>query len=344
MKMRYIVAVTVLAAAAAAAQQPAAPDNTRGQVRAQKKAQPPKAVTHNGHPALEFDGPAGSGVAVYIEYFMRQGEPALGFAANQEQCRGHVYVTRTRITGDFHGTSCESFDVPREGATAERDGGKVIVTAGNTHFTLAPLVERGDEAHAAPLAQIAGEMLTRAVKNFGGVHANVRRMALEAQGQATGPAVQPAPVESPKQQPPRERRVAPGMFNIASDPGDAQVYLNDQPRGMTSEEGRETVSVAPGTYHVRVSLPGYKDFEQEITLASGKSAEITAKLEPVGPPPLTASDMAEMLQGKMSPKRIQALVQERGVDFALNPDLEKRLRAVGATSDLLLAIATNKKK
>jgi hypothetical protein len=51
-----------------------------------------------------------------------------------------------------------------------------------------------------------------------------------------------------------------------------------------------------------------------------------------------------MLQGKMSPKRVQSLVQERGVDFVLNPDLEHRLRALGAPSDLLLAIATNKKK
>jgi len=41
---------------------------------------------------------------------------------------------------------------------------------------------------------------------------------------------------------------------------------------------------------------------------------------------------------------VASLVQERGVDFELNPDLEKRLRGLGATGDLLLAIATNKRK
>lgn len=341
---RYIFALPVFVAAlAAAAQQPPAsayaPGNGPRQMRGQMKAQPPKAVTHNGHPALEYK--AAAGMAVYVEYFMRQGEPALAFTMNQEQCLGRVFVTRTRVSGDFHGTSCESFDVPREGATAERDAGKVILTAGNSKYALVPQVERGEETHAAPRAQIAGEFLVRAVKNFGAAHANVRRLATEAKTQETGQSVQPASVESPKKQPSRDLR---GALNIASDPGDAQVYLNDEPRGMTSAEGREMLHIEPGTYRVRVSLHGYKDFEQEVTLSSGKKAEITAKLEPVGPPPFTASDVAEMLQGRMSPKRVQSLVQERGVDFVLNPDLENRLRALGAPSDLLLAIATNKKK
>lgn len=298
---------------------------------------PPKSATHNGHPALEYEGM--QGWAAYIEYFVRQGEPALGFTMAQPQCSGHVYVTRTRVSGEFPGTSCESFDVARSAVTADKQEGKVALIVGKTTYALVPIMERGEERRAAPRMGAAVEFLTRAVNNFDRTYANIRRLGTEAQPQSPDQTLQPA--AGTTKQPARDAR---GVLNLTSDPGDVQVYVNDEPRGMTSAEGREILRMAPGTYRLRLSLPGYKDFEQQVTLVSGKEQEITAKLETVGPPPFQASDVADMLQGKMSPKRVATLIQERGVDFELNPDLEKRLRALGATSDLLLAIATNKKK
>jgi hypothetical protein len=93
-----------------------------------------------------------------------------------------------------------------------------------------------------------------------------------------------------------------------------------------------------------LSLPGYKDFEQQVVVAAGKDYEVKTQLETAGPPPFKESDVTEMLQGKMSPKRIATLVQERGVDFEVNSDVEKRFRGMGATSDLLLVMAENRKK
>ena len=338
MKIQTTIAIALLLAGLGAMAQ----ERPSGQPRNQPgghPGNPPKSATHNGHPALEYEGV--QGWAAYIEYFTRQGEPALGFTMAQPQCQGHVYVTRTRISGEFQGTSCESFDVPRSGAAAEKQEGKVTLTSGAATYTLVPTVERGDERRAAPRMGASAEFLVRAVNHFDKTLANIHRLGAEAQARAAGQSV---PQASPAGSTPPPERDTRGILTITSDPGDVQVYINDEPRGMTSAEGREVLRLPAGTYKLRISLPGFKDFQQEVRLASGANQEVTAKLEPAGPPPFTAGDVAEMLQGKMSPKRVASLVQERGVDFELNPDLEKRLRGLGATSDLLLAIATNKKK
>jgi len=338
MKMQVTIAIGLLFAVLGAMAQ----ERPSGQPRNQPgghAGNPPKSATHNGHPALEYEGV--QGWAAYIEYFTRQGEPALGFTMAQPQCPGHVYVTRTRISGDFQGTSCESFDVPRSGATIEKQEGKVTLTSGTSTYALTPMVERGDQRRAAPRMGASAEFLVRAVNHFDKVLANIHRLGAEAQARAAGQSV---PQASPARSTPQPERDTRAVLTITSDPGDVQVYINDEPRGMTSGEGKVVLRLAAGTYKLRLSLPGFKDFEQQVRLVSGQSQEVTAKLEPAGPPPFTAGDVAEMLQGKMSPKRVATLVQERGVDFELNPDLDKRLRGLGATSDLLLAIATNKKK
>lgn len=330
MKTRIVVLSVVLFTISLAAQQ----TGQRGNMGA-RRMQPPKAVTHNGHPALEFDAPAGS---IFIEYFTYQGEPALGVPFAQGQCFGHVYVTRTRIAGDFRNTACSSFDVPREGAAVERQGGAISLMAGGASYSLTPLVERGGQQRPAERAQLPAEIFARAVKAFGRAYASVRRMGLEAGGGQPN-AAQPSLAQAAA----KARASRQGTLTITSEPGDSQVYVNDEPRGMTSAEGREVLPLQPGNYKVRVSLPGYQDFQQSVTVASGQNQDVSANLAPVGPPPFKAADVEEMLKGAMSPKRIATLVQERGVDFAVTPELEKQLRAMGATSDLLQALSANKK-
>ena len=57
---------------------------------------------------------------------------------------------------------------------------------------------------------------------------------------------------------------------------------------------------------------------------------------------LSESDIEELLQGGVSPKRATELVKQKGVDFALDDAAEARLRKAGATEELLLAIAKGK--
>lgn len=296
----------------------------------------PKVVTHNGHPALEFDG--AQGWAFYVSFGQHQGEPALAFPVAEGDCQGQLFVTRTRVSGDFRNTRCESFDMARTQTTAQRQLGTVTLTSGDSKYEVAPEGERNGERHEIRGVGNGSEFVVRAVNNFDMVFRTLHRMAVEAR------EPNPAQPANAANRTPATNKPAQATLAITSDPGDVQVYINDQSRGLTSTDGQASLQLPPGSYKLKLSLPGYKDWEEEVTLAAGKPQNVSANLEPAGPPPFSAKDVSEMLEGKMSTKRIATLVDERGVDFDLSPDVEKHLRAIGGTSDLLLAIAEHKKK
>jgi formylglycine-generating enzyme required for sulfatase activity len=69
---------------------------------------------------------------------------------------------------------------------------------------------------------------------------------------------------------------APGQLEVESSPG-AEVYLDDIFRGRASAEGHLVIPhPTPGDHALRVSLPGKKDFEQNVTVAPGQVKKITA--------------------------------------------------------------------
>lgn len=71
-----------------------------------------------------------------------------------------------------------------------------------------------------------------------------------------------------------------GMLKIQSQPGEAQVYVNDEPKGMTSPGGELRLSgLAPGTYRLRVALPDYKTWENSVTVTAGETVEAFVALE-----------------------------------------------------------------
>jgi hypothetical protein len=82
------------------------------------------------------------------------------------------------------------------------------------------------------------------------------------------------PVETPPPAP------ATGTLKIQSQPGEAQVYVNDEPKGMTSPEGDLRQSgLVPGTYRLRVALAGYKTWENSVTVTAGETTTAFAPLE-----------------------------------------------------------------
>jgi len=65
---------------------------------------------------------------------------------------------------------------------------------------------------------------------------------------------------------------ATGTLKIQSQPGEAQVYINDEPKGMTSPAGELRLSgMAAGTYRLRVTLAGYKTWENPVTVTAGET-------------------------------------------------------------------------
>lgn len=77
---------------------------------------------------------------------------------------------------------------------------------------------------------------------------------------------------------------APPVLQIEVNPGGAQVYVDDALMGSTSSQGRLILSQLPsGQHQVRLSLPGYRDYEQNVTLAAGQTVNMAATLEAVKP-------------------------------------------------------------
>jgi len=70
-----------------------------------------------------------------------------------------------------------------------------------------------------------------------------------------------------------------GSLRIQSKPGEAEVYINDEPKGITSPEGEIRLpNLKPGSYKVRVSLSGYQSWENTVTIAAGENQTIPVTL------------------------------------------------------------------
>ena len=82
------------------------------------------------------------------------------------------------------------------------------------------------------------------------------------------------------------------MLVIESRPGQSQVYVDDEPVGSTSQQGRlKLTRLAAGDHRVRISLSGYQDHEETVTLTAGEVTTVAATLQQpaapqVSPPPL----------------------------------------------------------
>jgi hypothetical protein len=215
---------------------------------------------------------------------------------------------------------------------------------GQRGFT--PVVLRfrdGLKINIAGVKQTAFENLADGTKDLPGQSDFLERSGLLAAANAFEHLVaslQPKEVRAPSQP-----AAAVSTLKVSTRPGGVQVYLDNKAKGTTSEQEGELVldDVPTGAHKVRLSLPGYKDWVKERTIAGGESLAIQATLTPAGPKPLGADEVEEALRNGISNKRVLGFVHQFGVDFALTDEIEQRLRAVGADDTLLLAITKNKK-
>lgn len=76
-----------------------------------------------------------------------------------------------------------------------------------------------------------------------------------------------------------EEQPRTGILILQSKPSEAQVYLNDELKGMTSPEGKLVLpNLPPGSYTLRVSLPGYQGWESKVNIIPGENPAILATL------------------------------------------------------------------
>jgi TPR repeat protein len=117
-------------------------------------------------------------------------------------------------------------------------------------------------------------------------------------------------------------------------------------------QGVDKDNMEAARWYKRAADTGDQDAKRKLAdmLVDGKISALPgsngpAKQPEAQPPqgPLTIKQIEELLKGSVSAVRVRAIVQQRGVDFALNSDYEKRLRAAGADDALIIAIAENKR-
>lgn len=96
------------------------------------------------------------------------------------------------------------------------------------------------------------------------------------------PAPPPTRATSPA---PTKTSTGPPVLLIEAAPGGAEAYVDDEPVGTTSREGRLRLShLAPGRHTVRLARGGYRDHEQTVQLAPGQTVQVNARLDEVKPP------------------------------------------------------------
>jgi len=158
------------------------------------------------------------------------------------------------------------------------------------------------------------------------------------------PAAPPTAV-APLAPPPAPEPPKTATLQIEAQPGNAEFYVDDQFKGTTSAEGRLVVAdLAPGEHRLRLARKGYQEWSRTVTLTAGENRTIEAQLaEAVPETALKLEDVLKLLEAGVTPARLETIVKERGVSFELTDDAERKLRALGATDSLLLAIAKAKK-
>ena len=78
-----------------------------------------------------------------------------------------------------------------------------------------------------------------------------------------------------------------GDIAVTSDPGSAEIYLDGFDTGIATKPGGGTVQwvtltgISPGTHTVKVSLPGYLDATQQVTVTAGSITSAKFQMVPV---------------------------------------------------------------
>jgi len=147
-----------------------------------------------------------------------------------------------------------------------------------------PSDQVAQEARKAGISFAVTASVEKEIHDAGGTDELIRVLrTLEPRAPAAPAAPAVAPYSAPAASPP--------VLVIESSPGKSQVYVDDEPVGSTSPQGRlKLTRLAAGPHTVRISLSGYEDHEQNVTLAAGETTTVSAPLQrpaapPVSPPP-----------------------------------------------------------
>lgn len=302
-------------------------------------AQAQQAVMRNGRPALKLSTPD----EVWFVEDAGGIEPTFRFLVNDARRLGvgWLHVSAVNVSFDaspgYNLSERQRFKVQRSelGPIELSKHGYVDIRVAGMVRSFVPVNPHTGQGF---FSKEMCDWIVGSLMDFAATYEEFKRLTASLQPNPP-PQASPAPVPAEAVKPPR-----PPMLVLSVQPANVQVYVDDIFKGMTSSEGRLVVEgLSPRAHRVRMNLIGYTESARTVELKAGETATIEAKLEPAGPKPLALAEIEEGLTNGLPPKGITKLVNQYGVDFTLTKPIEQRLREKGADSDLLVAIATNKK-
>jgi PEGA domain-containing protein len=282
------------------------------------------AVLLEGQPAVRCESGRGSFITIRRE--MKEGQ--VQFRANTLQGgwnlrKGVLTVTEAGIT--FTADSGETFRVDRQRSTLQKNGRGLWITwsNGERHYYFFASDNWGKSlgigAPCMSLGQELGIDFAAGVAEFDRITASLK----------------PAP-------PPEPAKPTTATLKLTSDPGGAQVYVDGVFKGQTDDSGQLVIESTPGDHNLRLDHADYKEWKGNVTF-TGEHTEEKIAMVKRGPDPLSLDEIDQALSQGMTAARCAELVKQYGVNFALTPDVDKRLRNEGADDALLLTIAENKR-
>jgi hypothetical protein len=165
----------------------------------------------------------------------------------------------------------------RAPANAQRAPKKL--TAQDVMDLLTGDVSSADVANAAQKSGISFQVtatVAKQIRDAGGTDDLIRVLRTLA------PRAPAAPTSAPHNAP----AASPPVLMIESSPGQSEVYIDDEPVGTTSQEGRlKLTRLTAGDHLVRISLSGYQDHEETVKLAAGQVTTVAATLQRPSAPP-----------------------------------------------------------
>jgi len=106
---------------------------------------------------------------------------------------------------------------------------------------------------------------------------------------------------------------------IQGTPPGTQIFLDDHWVASTNPAGQGGVStLAAGQHHLRLSVNGYRDYDQEVDVQTGKTSTINAKLDPLELPTLSEPAKAPVLSLATAVPMPVILTRPQPPDFVLD--------------------------
>lgn len=117
----------------------------------------------------------------------------------------------------------------------------------------------------------------------------------------------------------------------------AEVFVDGSKIATVPSSGVLAFSGTPGQHSVRATKEGFETWEETYSWSSGETANYHPQLR-AHKPALTESEVETLLKQGLEASLLVDLLKSRGVNFSVDSAAAGRLRAAGATAEVIQAI------